>query len=257
MIKKHFIEKVVSQEEIAENTYLMKLTCAQEAIRIFRAGQFMHIEIPHARELLLRRPISINYVDVKRKEVHIVYNAIGKGTRLLTLCRPGDMLDILMPLGNGFTLPEDAKKIWLIGGGVGIAPLKSIHCNYPDKEYSAFLGYRNADCVYQVQDFEKFAKTYVTTDDGSFGTKGFCTQVLADQLKSETPDMILACGPTPFFRSLAKVVGDVPTLVSLEQRMGCGTGGCAVCACSIRGEYKKVCLNGPVFPIKEVDALYD
>ena len=257
MIKKHTTERVLSNELIAQNTYLMKLTCSEDAMRFYRPGQFAHIEIPHARELLLRRPISINYVDFEKKEVHIAYNAIGKGTKLLSLVRPGDTLDVLMPMGNGFMLKDDMKKVWLIGGGIGIAPLKSLSCKYPDREYTAFLGYRSKECVYQIQDFESFATTHVATDDGTFGVAGFCTNLLADELSKDKPDVILAGGPLVFFRTLARVIGDVPAFVSMEQHMGCGTGGCATCVCKIGGEYKKVCTQGPVFDIREVDALYE
>lgn len=258
MIKKHFTEQVISNELIAQNTYLMKLTCAEDFLRFYRPGQFAHIEIPHAKELLLRRPISINYVDMDKKEVHLAYNAIGKGTKLLSLVKAGDTLDVLMPLGNGFQLTDDMKKIWLIGGGIGIAPLKSLSCKYPDKEYTAFLGYRTKDFVYQVHDFEAFARTHVTTDDGTYCTQGFCTDILREELAEHgAPDVILACGPHIFFRSLCRVVKDVPTFVSLEQHMGCGTGGCAVCVCKVNGEHKKVCMQGPVFNIKEVDSLYE
>ena len=138
MIKKHFTEKVLANELIAQNTYLMRLTCTEDFLRIYRPGQFAHIEIPHAKDLLLRRPISINYVDFEKKEVHLAYNAVGKGTRLLSLVRAGDMLDVLMPLGNGFQLAGDMKRVWLVGGGIGIAPLKSLYCKYPDREYTAF-----------------------------------------------------------------------------------------------------------------------
>ncbi len=257
MIKKHFTEKVLSNDLIARNTFLLKLTCQDEMLKYYRPGQFAHIEIPHAKELLLRRPISINFVDYEKKEVHLAYNAIGKGTKLLSLVRAGDTLDVLMPMGNGFMLKDDMKKVWLIGGGIGIAPLKSLVCKYPDREYSSFLGYRSKDCVYQVQDFEAFSAAHVATDDGTFGVGGFCTNLLAEQLEENRPDVILACGPLMFFKSLAKVIGDVPAFVSMEQHMGCGTGGCATCVCKIGGEYKKVCTQGPVFDIREVDALYD
>ncbi|MEG0257040.1 MAG: dihydroorotate dehydrogenase electron transfer subunit [Christensenella sp.] len=258
MIKKHSIERVISNDLIAQNTYLMKLSCTDDCLRLFRPGQFAHIEIPHAKELLLRRPISINYVDYEKHEVHLAYNAIGKGTRLLSLVHAGDTLDVMMPMGNGFGITENMKRIWLIGGGIGVAPLKSLYSKYPDREYTAFLGFRNKEMVFQNHDFEMFAKTHITTDDGSFCEHGFCTDVLHTELANVgEPDVILACGPLVFFKSLAKVVGDIPTLVSMEQHMGCGTGGCAVCVCKINGEHKKVCTQGPVFNIREVDSLYE
>lgn len=257
MINKHYTEKVLGNDLIASNTYFLRVTCDEEFIKWFRPGQFAHIEIPHAKEMLLRRPISINFVDILKKEVHFVYNAVGKGTNMMTLLQKGDTLDLLMPMGNGFLIKEEMKKIWLVGGGAGVAPLKSLFVKFPDREYKAFLGFRSKDCVYQAHDFESFAQTFITTDDGSYCTKGFCTNVLQNHLKEEKPDVILACGPHVFFKSLVKTVGNIQTFVSLEQHMGCGTGGCSVCVCKVAGENKKVCMQGPVFDIREVDSLYD
>jgi len=128
---------------------------------------------------------------------------------------------------------------------------------FQDREYKAFLGFRSKNYVFGEDRFRMNAETHITTDDGSYCVKGFCTDVLKQELEKDTPDVILSCGPFPFFRALARVVGDVPTQVSMEQRMGCGTGGCSTCVCGVGGEYRRVCVEGPVFDIKEVDGLYD
>ncbi len=256
MIKKHFKETVLANEQIASNTYLMTMTYSDTAIKWFRPGQFMQIEIPGSRELLLRRPISINWVDVQNKQVHIAYCPVGRGTQRLSEVLPGAQLDILTNLGNGFMLRPHMKKIWLVGGGIGCAPLRSLFVSFPDREYRAFLGFRSKDYVYQKEEFEQFASVEIATDDGSYGFHGFCTECLKAELKLDKPDVILSCGPEPFFRALSTVVGDVPTQISLEQRMGCGTGGCATCACSIKGENKRICMQGPVFDMTEVDAVW-
>lgn len=254
-MKKHFREKVISNEVIAENTYLLRFTCDDEFLKWFRPGQFAHVQIPDAGELLLRRPISINCADFKKKEVHLAYVPVGKGTLRLTAVQPGDTLDLLMPMGNGYMITPEMKKIWLVGGGIGCAPLKSMFDKYQDREYKAFLGFRSQKFVYQEEGFRRMAETFISTDDGSYCTHGFCTDLLKMELERDRPDVILSCGPMPFFRALAKVVGDVPTQVSMEQRMGCGTGGCATCVCGIGGENKRVCVQGPVFNLKEVDGL--
>jgi dihydroorotate dehydrogenase electron transfer subunit len=158
-------------------------------------------------------------------------------------------------LGNSFKLEEKHKKIILVGGGIGIAPLLSVMTYYPDKEYTALLGYRSREYMYQKDVFEKKAKVYVTTDDGSYGHKGFATDLVRAQIVQNSPDVILACGPHCFFESLKKEVDGtgVLTYVSLEQRMGCGTGGCSVCVCAIGGENKLICVEGPVFDLAEVE----
>ncbi len=256
LIEKHFSVAVKRNVPIAANTYLMVMDCPDGILKLFRPGQFMHIDIPGSGELLLRRPISINRVDAQKKEIAVAYSVMGKGTARLTEAGAGDVLDILAPLGNGFMVKPEMKKIWLVGGGIGCAPLLSLPDKFPDREYKAFLGFRSADCVYQQAEFEAFAETHISTDDGSCGFHGFCTQLLQSELEKDTPDVILSCGPAPFFKALSKVVGNVPTQVSLEQRMGCGTGGCATCSCSVNGEYKRICVQGPVFGIKEVDAIW-
>lgn len=256
VIEKHFTVEVRENVPIAANTYLMTMECPDGLSKFFRAGQFMHIEIPGSGELLMRRPISINWVDAQKKEILIAYSVMGKGTARLTGVLPGQELDILAPLGNGFMVKPDMKKIWLVGGGIGCAPLRSLYAKFPDREYKAFLGFRSAECVYQEAEFSAFADVHISTDDGSCGFNGFCTQLLQRELEKDRPDVILSCGPAPFFKALSKVIGDVPTQVSLEQRMGCGTGGCATCSCGINGEYKRICVQGPVFDIKEVDAIW-
>lgn len=257
MIQKQYIETVVSNEPVAQSTWRIVITCSDEFLKLFRPGQFAHIKIPRAEELLLRRPISISHVDRERKQVHMVYGLVGKGTTLLSQLAVGETLDVLMPLGNGYRVTDDMKKIWVIGGGMGVAPLRSLPARYPDREYTAFLGFRSKDFMYSLEEFEKFADTIVMTDDGTCGKKGFCTEALAERLETDRPDVILACGPLVFFKTLARVAGDVPVQVSMEQHMGCGVGGCATCVCKIGGEYRRVCVEGPVFDIREVGGIYD
>lgn len=255
MIKKHSFAVVAENAPIAKNIYRMVLTLEEGALDYFRPGQFLHIKIP-AGELLLRRPISINDYDCAKNQIRIAYIIIGSGTNRLSMVRAGEALDILFPLGNGFKLEDSQKKVLLIGGGIGIAPLLSVMTYYPDRQYTALLGYRCKEYVYELEEFEqRAAKVLVTTDDGTFGQKGFATDLLEEQMKADMPDVILACGPHCFFSSLKKITSRyaVPTYVSLEQHMGCGTGGCSVCVCKIAGENRRICMEGPVFDLAEVE----
>jgi dihydroorotate dehydrogenase electron transfer subunit len=254
MLKKHNIAKVTENIPIAKDIYRMALKVDAGALDYFRPGQFLHIKIPSG-ELLLRRPISINDYDCAKSEIRIAYLVTGEGTKRLVKVRAGEELDILFPLGNGFKLEDSHKKVLLIGGGIGIAPLLSVMTYYPGRQYTALLGYRCKDMVYELEEFEKRAKVYVTTDDGSLGQKGFATDLLEEQLKTDTPDVILACGPHCFFGSLKKITSryTIPAYASLEQRMGCGTGGCSVCVCNIAGENRRICVEGPVFDLSEVE----
>ena len=148
--------------------------------------------------------------------------------------------------------------MFLVGGGVGIAPLLTVTQRWPDKHYEAYLGYRGIDYAYCVDDFKgSCSEVFITSNDGTVGRKGFVTEELQERLGDFKPDMVLACGPLPMLRSLKAVIGDVPAQVSMEQRMGCGFGACAVCVCGVKEhgslEYKKVCIEGPVFDLKEVE----
>ncbi len=255
MTSKHIRAAVLENSLIAKCTYQMKLQVPCASLEFFRPGQFAHIRIPGSAELLLRRPISINNFSANEGWIQLAYLAAGKGTHRLSCAQPGDELDILFPLGNGFKLDAGHKKVLLVGGGIGIAPLLSVITYYPDREYAALLGYRSRDCVYQEEEFEKKAETIVSTDDGTFGRGGFCTDPLPGMLESFRPDVILACGPTFFFSTLKRLTKDIgiPVYASLEQHMGCGTGGCSVCVCKIAGEHRRVCVEGPVFKLAEVE----
>jgi dihydroorotate dehydrogenase electron transfer subunit len=255
MLNKNSILAVAENVQIAKDIYQMKLAVDRESLKFYRPGQFLHIKVPGAQELLLRRPISVNDYNVDEGWIQIAYLVIGEGTRRLALLREGDRVDVLFPLGNSFKLEENQKKVFLVGGGIGIAPLLSVTTYYPDREYTALLGYRAREYVYQIEEFEKKASVFVTTDNGSYGQKGFATDLLAERIAADRPDVIFSCGPHCFFESLKKSVEGtgIPTYASLEQRMGCGTGGCSVCVCAIAGENKRICVEGPVFDLAEVE----
>ena len=224
-----------------------------------KPGQFLHIKIPGDNSLLLRRPISINNIDRSRGIVYIVYQVAGEGTRILSLLGGGDELDILGPLGKGFSIQQGIDNVVLIGGGCGIAPLRYILNYWDDISYTSFLGYRNRDAIYQIEEFDDASeRTFFTTDDGSLGEKGFITDILKKELDNIRPKLIMACGPIDMLREVQAISDkhDIPCQISLEERMGCGIGACMVCSCAVRlkdgFEYKKVCSDGPVFWSNEV-----
>lgn len=254
MSVKSFEAQIISNEVIAKDIYRMVFTMGSEQLSQFVPGQFAHIKVPNMGESILRRPISINGIDKKNGTVTICYAVVGKGTRALSQLEAGDKMDVLCPLGNGFPV-EEYSKIWVVGGGIGIAPLASVVNNTSGKEVTAFLGYKSKEYVYGLDDFAKCRGVFVTTDDGSFGEKGFVTAAVAKKAKTDKPEAIFVCGPTPLFKALKKAVEglNIKTYISLEQRMGCGTGGCSTCVCKVGGEYKKVCHDGPVFPMEEVE----
>jgi len=164
----------------------------------------------------------------------------------------------LMPLGNGFFVEENERKVALVGGGVGIFPLISVLREYyGKKEISAYMGFRNRAAVCGLSDLRRADRYVGVTDDGSYGKQMNAVQAFAEDLKKgNRPDVVLACGPLPMLRALKTLVAEenLPCYVSLEERMGCGIGACLVCVCNLtNGEHARVCKDGPVFNVCDAE----
>ena len=242
---------IVENKEIANGIYAVTFDLGEEPA--VRAGQFGDIAVGGTH--LLRRPIAICKTD--GNTVTFCYQVKGEGTQKLKTMGAGMSLNVLMPLGNGFFVAENEKKVALVGGGGGVFPLISVVRAYgADKEISSYIGFRNKGAVCGVDEFEKSAKFVAVTDDGSYGEKMNAVQAFAEDLKAGyRPDVVLSCGPTPMLRALKKVAEEenLPCYVSLEERMGCGIGACLVCVCDLtNGEHARVCKDGPVFNANEV-----
>ena len=242
---------ILENKPAAENIYSLTLALP-EAVKI-RAGQFADLSVGGAH--LLKRPLAVCKADGEK--VTVCYQIRGEGTKLLSDRKAGETLDALLPLGNGFYLKENEKKIALVGGGVGIFPMISVIGEYAaEKEISAYIGFRNKGAVCGLEELKRAKKLTAVTDDGSFGEKMNAVQAFAADLEAgERPDVVLSCGPLPMLRALKTVLEgrDIPCYVSLEERMGCGIGACLVCVCEkTNGEHARVCKDGPVFGIGEV-----
>jgi dihydroorotate dehydrogenase electron transfer subunit len=257
MIKKELC-KVIGQKEIAADIF--ELTVEAGFVREIKApGQFVHIRLGNSWDPLLRRPISISSFNKGMNQFSMIYRREGKGTSLLAEMAPGMELDILGPLGNGFPVEEVGigDTALLVGGGIGVPPLYEL-----SKQLSAngvkvvhVLGFQSESAVFYEQEFLHYGETYVATVDGSYGTKGFGTDVI-DGLNLSF-DCMYSCGPTPMLKALEQRYVDKKLFLSLEERMGCGIGACFACVCR-KGDdptgasYKKVCSDGPVFRAGEV-----
>lgn len=220
------------------------------------AGQFLHIACGEG--LLLRRPISVCMVqeDEPQDTARVVFEVRGEGTKWLAQRQVGDKVNVLGPLGNGFTVtPND--RLLLVGGGIGVPPLLG-QAAFTAKNSTAVLGFRSADRAMLVEDYRDYCEAvYLCSDDGSLGRHGFVDAQLKDILeKDKNFTAVLACGPKPMLKNVAKVAAEygVPCQVSLEERMACGVGACLGCAVQMAdGTMKHVCKDGPVFDAKEVD----
>ena len=220
------------------------------------AGQFLHIACGEG--LLLRRPISVCMVqeDEPQDTARVVFEVRGEGTKWLAKRRVGDKVNVLGPLGNGFTVSSD-DRLLLVGGGIGVPPLLG-QAAFTAKNSTAVLGFRSADRAMLVEDYRDYCEAvYLCSDDGSLGRHGFVDAQLKDILeKDKNFTAVLACGPKPMLKNVAKVAAEygVPCQVSLEERMACGVGACLGCAVQMAdGTMKHVCKDGPVFDAKEVD----
>lgn len=219
-------------------------------------GQFLQIKCGHS--LLLRRPISICdwQEDEPENLLRIVFEVRGEGTAWLSCRKAGDVLDVLGPLGHGFGTDRTGRYL-LAGGGIGVPPLLGCAKNAWGN-CTAVLGFRDAAHAMLLDDFQQACRdVVVTTDDGSLGRHGFVDAAVHEILEKEKDfTAILACGPRPMLKSVARVAAQhgVSCKVSMEERMGCGVGACLVCACDMAdGTRKRVCKDGPVFDAGEVD----
>ncbi|MCI8592343.1 MAG: dihydroorotate dehydrogenase electron transfer subunit [Lachnospiraceae bacterium] len=250
---------VIIQERIAGDVYSLWLQTEKIASQA-RPGQFVSLYSSDGRRLL-PRPISLCEIDGARGRLRLVYRVVGKGTKEFSGLSRGDTLDVLGPLGNGFPMEEAAgKKIFLIGGGIGIPPMlaaaQALAGNKEDR--LLVMGYR--DELFLDKELAASGNLYVATEDGSAGVKGNVLDAI--RRHGLAADMIFACGPRPMLRAVHEYAVDrnITCYISMEERMACGVGACLGCVCNStkvddhsRVHNKRVCKDGPVFLSTEVE----
>ncbi len=251
---KELVSTVKSVRLIAENVYELTVTLSESAGEI-KGGQFLNISTGDGSRLL-KRPLGI--VKVDGLDVTVCFQVKGEGTVALSRASTGDKLAVLLPLGNGFNIPDSAKNVVVLGGGVGIFPLVPVVNGNKNKKFYTYLGFRNKNCVCLTDEFGGSEKLTIVTDDGSYGAKNNAVSAYLEELDGVPADMIIACGPPVMLRVLKQKLKErgvkTPCLVSLEERMGCGIGACLVCVCrKSDGGNARVCKDGPVFDINEVE----
>ena len=238
---------------VGPDIWLMDIELPHTA-KLARPGQFINIKIGDASRIL-RRPISIAGTDPGRGMLTIFYRVVGKGTKWLSHLSAGDTVDSLGPLGNGFTLSEG--HIVAVGGGVGIAPMLFAAKRMKQEQMTVVIGGRSEKEVFWKDYFpQNLRQLIVTTDDGSCGVHGFSTSVLPALFEKGDVEKVITCGPAVMMRKIAQLAeaAKIPCEVSLERRMGCGTGGCLACVADKAdgSGHVKVCKDGPVFDSREV-----
>lgn len=235
--------------EITENTALTKnvfrMRLSGDTSDITASGQFVNIKLDG---FFLRRPISV--CDSIEGELTLVYKVVGKGTEYMSKMLPGDKLDILTGLGNGYNLEKSGDSPLLVGGGVGVPPLFRLAKELValGKEVTVILGFNTKDEVFYEDEFKALgAKVLVATVDGSYGTHGFVT----DAMKGLSYTYFYSCGPEPMLKALYNASASDGEM-SFEERMGCGFGACMGCSCKTVSGNKRICKEGPVLAKEDI-----
>ena len=255
------IRNIVSQTEICPGHYQMVIDAPEIAAEA-EMGQFLHLKwaAETNSDPLLRRPISFNEIDREHGQLTIVYRVIGRGTKLLATLEAGDKIDLMGPLGTGFSIPEEKNNFLVVGGGMGIAPLLDLVENLlvADKEVTVLLGAEKKEQLLNLKQYQELdVELKTATMDGSLGYQGFVTDLLADLTAI---DYVYTCGPEVMMETVQEWAREeeIEGQASLEERMGCGTGACLSCVCKIKvatesgWEYQKTCTTGPIFALDEV-----
>ena len=250
---------VISQEMIAEGIFSMWLRT--EAAETAKPGQFISMYTNDGTKLL-PRPISICEINKAEGALRVVYRVTGEntGTKQFSEAKAGDSIPVIAPLGNGFPLEKaEGKKAFLMGGGIGVPPILELSKQLKNCEKQIVMGYRDENTFLKNQ-FEENGSVYISTEDGSVGTKGNVMDAIRENGLSA--DIIYACGPTPMLRAIKNYAEEngIECYISLEERMACGIGACLACVCKSKEKdhhtnvnNKRICKDGPVFLSTEVE----
>ena len=249
---------VVSQEQLAEGIFSMWLRT--EASQSAVPGQFISMYTNDGSKLL-PRPISICEINKAEGTLRVVYRVTGEktGTKEFSMAKAGDTIPVIGPLGNGFPLEKgEGKKAFLMGGGIGVPPILEL-AKQLKAEKQIVVGYRDEHTFLREQ-FEENGEVYISTEDGSVGTKGNVMDAIREN--GLHADIIYACGPTPMLRAIKNYAEEngIECYISLEERMACGIGACLACVCKSKEKdhhtnvhNKRICKEGPVFLSTEVE----
>lgn len=239
---------IESNRPLTRKTRIMTLTGDTSQLTV--PGQFVGVAVPG---FYLRRPISVCDYSHERGEIKLLYDTVGGGTEAMARMIPGEKVDMLVGLGNGFNISTGARRPLLLGGGIGCAPLMVLarELKLHGQDPVAILGYNTVSDGFGMEQWfeETGVEAYVATVDGTAGTRGFVTDVIRE--KGIHGDYFHACGPMPMLRALCLGL-DIPGEVSIESRMGCGFGACMCCSVETSDGAKRICKDGPVFRKEEL-----
>jgi dihydroorotate dehydrogenase electron transfer subunit len=237
--------KYTIKENIALTDLVYKMVIEGDTSALTAPGQFVNIQLEGK---FLRRPISV--CDYDDATITLLYKVVGEGTDQMSQMTVGESLDVLVGLGNGFNTEKSGDTPVLIGGGVGVPPMYRLCKDLlaEGKQVKVILGFNTKDEIFYENEFKALgAEVYVATADGSYGTKGFVTDVL----KNTQYSYFYTCGPMPMFKAIESVA-NTSGQYSFEERMGCGFGACMGCSCKTKYGNKRICREGPVLEREEI-----
>ena len=250
--------KVLLNEKVGKDIWRMELKCPWIAKKA-KPGQFVNVRINDVAEPLLRRPLSLHGIDAANGIISLLYLVVGRGTEMMTHLENGDSVDLLGPLGNGFSTFFHGRRTVIVAGGIGSAPFHPLMeaLRKKNKQIKMIYGARNAESLTCLDLYEEEGvETILVTEDGSMGEKGFVTGPLDELLQKQGADFVYACGPEAMLKAVEEVVAKyrIAGEVSTEARMGCGLGVCLSCSKKAKdGKNRKCCLDGPVFAMGVMD----
>lgn len=246
---------ILSIEKIAKATYQIDMRLEKDHLEKIKPGQFIHIRVNQGSEFMLRRPISVADVDLKLNKLSVIFKVFGRGTEQLTQLKANDLIDLIIPCGNGYPIDTiNYNHALLVGGGVGVPPLYYLAKSLVARgvKVTTIIGFQTKEEIFYLDKFSELGEVFVTTNDGSFGTQGYVTEILKQE--DLNFDYYFSCGPAPMLKAVKNYLHYFPGYISLEERMGCGIGACY--ACVVKTEdgkaQKKICTDGPVFQANEV-----
>lgn len=255
-MKKHIIDFVINENRHIHAIYSLLILSPKSGEKLpkMKPGQFVQIAIDGSKATFLRRPISINFVDYANNQLWLLVRKAGDGTSRLIDMKAGDTLNIILPLGNGFTIPNNKEaKLLLAGGGVGIAPMLYLGQVLKENGFAPqfLIGARSASDLLELEQLKSIGEVHISTEDGSMGEKGLVT---TNSVLKNDIDLIYCCGPAPMMKAVAKVAKEINAdcEVSLENMMACGVGACLCCVENTVKGNVCVCTEGPVFNINQL-----
>ena len=239
---KQSLFEILSNTALTDSVY--KMVLSGDTSHVTNCGQFVNIQLDG---LFLRRPISV--CDYDESTLTIIYKVVGKGTEQMSAMVPGEKLDILTGLGNGYDISLAGDSPVLLGGGVGVPPMYNLAKKLiaEGKKVTVILGFNTQNEIFYENEFKALGcNVAVTTVDGSYGIKGFVTDALP-----ENYSYFYTCGPEPMLKAVYKATATSGQM-SFEERMGCGFGACMGCSCKTLTGYKRICKEGPVMKKEEI-----